>query len=385
MSTATVTQTGNRMEETTRGGELTRGTKVPTVITTSDDFRTSLSSWRQHQFHILTPIADFRALPPQYGLMPATVQINTDLTAGEVYQDKLFCEDGEVAISKIGLSKIALAAGMSIKTERTDPRTMSNYWEVRASARFTGIDGTPQELDATEELDLRDGSERSRKVMGRNNSQPALTAARAKGLRNCEARAVNAVIRQFGIKQKYKITELQRAFVVMRVVFQPDMSDPVQAQFVMERALAGTATLYGRQERTAAAAPQLLDEIGDTRSVDPRPVGSSSSPLAQGSASTPSTPKVGTGLKVVEVKPKSGKTGERDWTVYQVSFSDGRVGATFDEAMAKTAYKARDGKADVEVLITETARGPKLEEIAIVTSGAGDDELPLDLPDFSKL
>jgi hypothetical protein len=173
--------------------------------------------------------------------MPAQVRINPDVTAGEVYQDRLFCKEGEVALTKLALSKIAAVAGMSIDTYRTDPRTIPNLWEVKATARFMGIDGTLQALAATEELDLRDGTARAERVMGSNRSTAALQAVRAKGLRNCETRAINAAVRAFGIKQKYTIAELQKPFVVLRVVFQPDLSDPEVRRMVAARALQGSA------------------------------------------------------------------------------------------------------------------------------------------------
>ncbi len=347
------------------GGELTK-VHTPTVITTPEDFRTTRQGWLEQSFHILTPVADFRALPPCFGLMPAQVQINPDPAKGEVYSDPLFCKDGEFALTKQGLSKIAIAAGMSIRTERTDPRTIQNLWEVKATARFIGIDGTPQDLDATEELDLRDGTARSEKVMGRDRKVGALIAARSKGLRNCEARAVNAAIRLFGVKQKYTAAELAKPFVVLRVMFIPDMTDPETRRFITERALQGTTALYANATRAALPEPEHLDTIG-----------------AEPSATAP--PPASDVLLVSEVASKNGSTDGRPWTLFRVSFSDGRYAGTFDMKLAEKARKAKDGKIPVrQVAIDESGRNPKLT--TLVLAGEPEDvALPLDMPDLDKL
>ncbi len=244
------------------------------IITTPSEFRGSVQRWRENRFHVLSPAVDFTALPPQWGLLPVKVEINTDETVGEVYRDPLFCKEGEVCLTKNGLTKISQAAGMSIKTTRMDPRTIANYWEVQAAVRITGLDGTPQEWTATEELDLRDGSERSKKVMGRNNATGALIASRSKGMRNCEARAINAAIRLYGIKQKYTLKELESPFIVVRMLFQPDMSNPTQAAIATSQALGGVSALY--QSTPLASLPAAH---GDVIDVIPGHTGTQGAPV----------------------------------------------------------------------------------------------------------
>lgn len=251
------------------------GTAVTTVVAREDassavirsprEFESQVKLWQQDRCHVLTPFANFQSMPAHYGLVPALVHINPNEAAGDVYVDRQFCKDGEVAIAKLGLSKLAMAAGMSIRTERTDNRQIANLWEVRATVRFVGIDGTPQTLDATEECDLRDGTGRADKALGRDKNQSSLMAARSKGLRLCEAKAINAAIRQFGVRQKYTKAELAKPFAVVRVVFLPDMADPLQRQMVTERAMGGSATIWGASVPALSAAatePEHLDTIG---------------------------------------------------------------------------------------------------------------------------
>ncbi len=319
-------------------------TTTPTqagIITTAQAFKGSLENWRQHQFHVLTPAAAFTALPPQWGLLPVKVEINIDEAFGEVYQDKLFCKADEVCLTKNGLSKIAQAVGMSITTERTDPRTIANYWEVRATARFIGLDGTPQQLQATEELDLRDGTERSQKVMGRDNKVGALVAARAKGLRNCEARAINAVIRLYGLKQKYTRDELRKPFMAVRMLFQPDMNNPTQAAIATQQALGGVSMLYPSTPLASLppAQPEVLDVIGQV----------ADSHAHQGTHAKAQEPAAPAPRKVdaVEIDLESG--------VHAITFEGGANVLTDQLDVAKAAQTAK--KAGAGVLVTSERRG----------------------------
>lgn len=244
----------------------------PAVIRSPREFQSQVKLWEQDRCHVLTPFANFQSMPAHFGLVPALVHINPNEAAGDVYRDGSFCKEGEVAIAKLGLSKLAMAAGMSIRTERTDNRQIANLWEVRATVRFVGIDGTPQTLDATEECDLRDGTGRAEKALGAQRNKSSLMAARSKGLRLCEAKAINAAIRQFGVKQKYTKAELAKPFAVVRVVFLPDMADPVQRQMVTERALGGSATIWGASAPALPAAatdPEYLDTIGAVEDAAP--------------------------------------------------------------------------------------------------------------------
>src|SRR6185369_13154252 len=107
---------------------------------------------------------------------------------------------------------------------------------------------------------------------------------RKHGLRNCEARAINAAIRECGcgIKQKYTRAELAKPFVVVRVAFQPDFSDPDIKRMVTQQAMSGVSALYPAAARELPARDVGDNEAGDT---GPKHVGSGST------ASTPGTQK----------------------------------------------------------------------------------------------
>ena len=220
--------------ETPETGLVRAGAR--SLITTQQALEQQLQVWQSQHVHALCPVIDFGALPEQYALVPAKVQIDPNPQMGEVYFNSQFCKPGEVALSAIGLQKLAHCAGISLYTKRTDPRNIPNYWEYQAVARWTGLDGAPIERSATKEWDLRDGSDQLKGFTPKQISE-----ARKHGGRNAETRAINAAIRQLGIKQKYTTEELKKPFGLVRVVYQPDMRDPVQRAIVAQSALGASA------------------------------------------------------------------------------------------------------------------------------------------------
>jgi hypothetical protein len=238
---------------------------LPEIITSKDEFNDAVTDWRARQFNVLSPFTTISGLAPQHGLIASVVRISPDASKGgpgEVYDGLPFLAPNERALAKIALRKIAECGGISTTTVRTDPRTIPNYWEFKAIASYRGIDGSLVVREATTEWDLRDGSER---LKGWKANQ--ITEGRKNGLRNCEARAINAAIRECGcgLKQKYSVDELKKPFVVLRVMFQPDMSDPDTRRLVTERSMAGSSILYpaAQHQLPSPAAPPIDDTPPD--------------------------------------------------------------------------------------------------------------------------
>jgi hypothetical protein len=232
--------------------------KMPEVIRSSEDYERTFA-YLKSRYHLLTPVASFSGMAPQHGLVVAKVMISPDPADGEVYQDKLFCktgsrnqDDDEVAITKVGLRKLALAAGLNLSAEIL--LAEQNHWIVRGNCQFLGLDGSVQSFSATEEYDLRDGSPQVRK----NASEAEKRMARSHGLRGAESRALNAACREYGIRQKYTRGELKKAFVLMRMMFIPDASNEVQMRLVTQQALAGVSRMFPQPSLTT---PPSLEPI----------------------------------------------------------------------------------------------------------------------------
>jgi hypothetical protein len=220
------------------------------LITTKEAFAKKLQHWTARQYHVLCPAVNVGALPDGYALLPTAVQIDADPDHDEVYYNKMYCKPDEVALAKVGLRKIADCAGLTITTERVDPVPYQHhYWAIRATATWIGFDGAPQRRQSTMEWDLREGSLR---LKGFKPAQ--IEEARKHGLRNCETRAINAVIRELGVRQKYTRAELAKPFVIVRVMFQPDMSDPETRRMAAQAHFQGVGALYPQAQAKAPAA-----------------------------------------------------------------------------------------------------------------------------------
>lgn len=352
--------------------------RTPAIITTPQEYRDALTRWAGN-FNILTPFTNISGLAVQHGIIVSQIKINTDAAyggkggGGETYGGLPFLSKGskgqgspdeELAIAKIGLRKIAECGAISTSTLRTDPRNIQHYWEMKGIARYRGIDGAIITREATVEWDLRDGSDR---LKGWTPNQ--ISEARKNGLRNCEARAINAAIRECGcgIKQKYTRAELEKPFIVLRVAFQPDMSDPETKRLVTEHALGGANAMYPPTSHRELPAHDVADPP-DEGGGQPRRVGGGSTQTAAAVAkpaeSDPDAPPCEGAVRVVEIKSKTGEKNGRAWTCWTVVDSNGVEYSTFSKSLAESVERVRASKAWVEIVDEQNGEHRNIVEIA---------------------
>lgn len=260
--------------------------KTPAIITTPEEYRGALLRWQEQHFTVLTPFVQISGMAPSHGIVSTLIQVNANKDVGEVYDNSgglPFLKQGELALAKNGLRKIAEGLGISTRLEYISVGVIPHYWHVKAIATYKGLDGATVTREASVEWDLKDGSVRAREFGDRQIGQ-----ARKHGLRNCETRAINAAIRECGcgIKQKYSREELARPFLAIRVAFQPDMDDPETRRLITERALAGTGALYPAPASTVVPPADAFHE--DAPATAPRLVGSGASAAAS-AESAPAT------------------------------------------------------------------------------------------------
>lgn len=357
MSTTTVTR-----PETASQPPSAPVSPVPsTAISTPEDYANRLQAWTRAHCNVLTPFVTFSALPPQHAMIASRVEINPNPAFGEVYRDELFCDEDEVAIAKNGLMKIAQAAGISIDTLRTDPRTIPNYWEFKAIGTWRGIDGVPMMQTATLEYDLRDGAPRSVTM-----SAKRVVRARQYGSRGAESRAINALIRQFGVKQKYKLAEIAKPFVVLRVVFQPDMNDPEQRRMLAQQAMRGTSALFAHMPMDVAPALPIID--ADT--VDA---------TKPAETAKPAEPPSEYSMRVVGVEEKPWAKADKSGGVRYIVTVAGVTGAqqtysTLSEPLATKARGFVTSGAWVDVTTERKGRFENLMDIQPAQPFAADDD-----------
>lgn len=354
------TTTTTAVAEKPQGDALAKRTET---ITTPTQFEAAMAKWTGH-YNLLSPFTQITGLAPQHGIIASIVKINPDASKGgpgEVYNGLPFLSAGEVAIAKIGLRKIAEGAGISLESFRTDPRTIPYLWEFKAVATYRGIDGTQIRKEATAEWDLRDGAPR---LKGWTANQ--VSEGRKNGLRNAETRAINAVIRELGIKQKYTAAELAKPFLVLRVAWQPDPTNPDQMRMVAEQALRGTSALYG-SALPAPSSHQGGDVLDGDVVEEPRTVGSGTAaaePKADAKPD-PNVPPVEGAVRIERVDIKDGKNDKtgRAWKRFDIVDSNGEVASTFDATLAEVAKKFGQSKAWVELVIEQNGNYRNVIEI----------------------
>lgn len=237
--------------------------------------------------NLITPIAAVDSIMPMHQVSLRTVMIDTTLHGSQgpdCYQDKRFCADDEVALGKNGLAKLMNAGGVQIvEKRRLDDRAVLYLWEIEVVLAVRDFDGTLRQVIATKELDLRDGApdtvkperfcrthndanckscqwknfKKTGKVIPIEDS--ALSDKRRHGQSLCETMAIERGLRlMFALPQKLKIEDAAKPFVIPKLVFLPDLSDPEVKTAVLNHGLAGESALYGPPEnRRGRPYPQL--------------------------------------------------------------------------------------------------------------------------------
>ncbi len=365
-------------------------------ITTAADLARRIGEWKEAA-HVLTPAIAVSAIAPQHVVNVAVVVISPEVGDNGQGDDTYgldskgkglpWLKPGERAINRVGLMKLAQAAGLSwdaALSGRTDDRKERFYWEYKAVGHYVGFDGQVQTVVGTFELDLRNGSPA---LKGFQDSQ--IDQARKNGMRLCESKAQAAAIRELGLKQKYTAEELKKPFVILRTSFVPDLKDPEQRRMVAERGLAGASALYPTARQIGAGRPHADIDVEATRveTVDTRAgkvdtatgeiVGQAQPTNGHGAAAPaqiqqpPAGPTI-TAVSVLEGKTRpaldpSGKpipgTGGRAFTRYAVTFADGTEGATFDKGIGELAQELKMVGVPVEKVIEATAKGKNLVEL----------------------
>jgi len=358
---------------------------IPAVITGAEEYD-RVYRYLAGRHHVLTPVMAFSGMAPQHGLIMAKVLIDSDPAHGEVYQDRLFCKTGnkdplddEVAIAKVGLRKLALAGGLNLQADVM--RAERNYWVLRGYIRFVGLDGAVQTFSATEEYDLRDGSPQ---IRGWTAKQAE--AARAHGMRGGEARALNAACREYGIRQKYTRRELQKAFVVLRMMFIPDASNELQMRIVTERALQGMTQMYPQSNQGAPVLLDAIDGMGTPapaiKDVDGVVV---PTPPAAARAVVPGVPDGYVLIRKVTTEEKKRRAGVGTFLKYKCTDSNGEETVTIKKDIAKVllaCWNEQDWTKGRPVEITSEPNDYKEQEITEITALSDrEEEPPLPLED----
>jgi len=236
------------------------------------------------------------------------VRLDPDPENGDVYDPK---DDGKflrdkkdgtlnplkkVRITKQGLNKLTNTAGLIWSPSQSHPitdRSDKTYVAYRAVGGIRRPDGQPLFYAATYDMDLKLEKEKLLdKYEGQadnvipNTNPPKLWRGekshaeyveycvkrdmfqkRTNALKLCESGAKNRVIREvLGLKNAYTIAELQKPFVMARIIFQPDYTDKEVSRRLLDAHLAALTGIYGLPEPTTPGFSSK--EIQETEPID---------------------------------------------------------------------------------------------------------------------
>jgi len=195
----------------------------------------------------------------------------------------------EVSLNKYGLLRVLAAVGVSVEDPRwiQDGEREPYLWMCEVSGNVLEFDGARRRLPpGVGSLDARDGSadigewtpeEWAKRVAVANEQKSrekdsskhwkikaeainGWTAERVMQVRKygrqlAQAKAVNQLARNLGVRQSYTVDELKKKpFIAVRVAFVPDMTNTRIAEMVTAHHLGALHTLYP-QTAPAAALP----------------------------------------------------------------------------------------------------------------------------------
>lgn len=366
--------------------------------------------------HVLSPAVSATAIPSHIRINTVVDVIDTSFDpktgrGNDVYfqpsihksQKQGYGDDAtftplEVSLNATCIKRVMAGAGVSVTESKEIPTGERNYWKWQSKGKMRDFDGSWRDLPpGTAEIDLRDGSaqigEWTPQEWAKREAEAAERAktlkdsekwkakpkpingwtadrvmnARRFGLRLAEAKSLNALGRNFGLKQVYTLEELQKPFVIFRATFAPDMNDPEIKKMVTASELGMTNLLYPSASEVTALPAHPIDESamepessgGAPNTIDGHVVADEDLPF------TPTKPEPPRPVYHVSnvTRRKDGGFG-----IFTEETGQERL-CTDDEALANAAHSAMTGKLLVHMELEARGRERWIIEFAEAEKG----------------
>jgi len=207
--------------------------------------------------------ANLVAPAPSVGVLPEGCAVSfSRVWAGS---DCYSTGGGRFGLGKTTLNKIASAAGVSwdpIASGRLDDGSHPHYCRWRAVGSYVAFDGTRQVIVAEKEMDMREHSAQVEALQAKAKNGDAskqIREMRQHIQSHAETKAQLRAIRSLGVQTGYPSAELERPFVVARLMFTGETEDPVLrrefARMTAKAMLGGRTALFGGSELQPGAQP----------------------------------------------------------------------------------------------------------------------------------
>jgi len=268
----------------------------------------SNAQFNNENANVLVPTQELQQVSPWHAARTSVVHINPNPDAGDVYkvgsrwnEQKKETED-LYALTKPALMRIAAAAGIVWNWRESGPVVVDKDLVIyKAVGAIRLPDGSWQPIVAMKEISLTVIEEetyeanlkKAREYAADPKKQVALKGLtpeqwaqaqtranmlqwRKNKLMRAETGAMLRVIRAaLGMKSQYTREELEKPFVVPRIDFSPDYSDPEVRKAIISNGIQAMATLFGSIQSAQPAPFARLplvppeDEEEGARSIDP--------------------------------------------------------------------------------------------------------------------
>lgn len=240
----------------------------------------SLEEYRAKAYNVLVPSQTLKEYSDMHEPVLEQVTLSPETDSGDVYLQEQGNQKkpAKYALTKQALVKLSTCAGIlwhPTETRRTDDRSDKNYVSYQAVGGVRKSDGTWvfwkgeydldfEVIEAELEEQYRNKAakyEQSGESWWTKKSEDQkedyiqycirrdLLQKRKHKLKLAESGAMNRVIRALlGVKNNYTAKELQHPFVVCRVAFRPDYSDPEVRKQLTAASIEAMSSIYGPQK-----------------------------------------------------------------------------------------------------------------------------------------
>lgn len=233
-----------------------------TALAPFKEMRQVLAPFPAEKYHLLLPTAFF-GVSPIFIPMPTVVSVNAD-DEREVYATP-GARDGTLCLHSTKLEQIANAGGLdfdpSLEMHVHDFKSEPYLCQMSVGGWYIDSIGQRRLVGDGVTHDLRDGSKRSKLLLGQNGTNTkALDAGRQFCCEQARSRARARVIRKcMNLATSYTKAELAKPFVAIR--FRLNEADEDVKKALIARAVGATADLFGT--RRALPAPPATDATED--------------------------------------------------------------------------------------------------------------------------
>lgn len=245
----------------------------------------ALAEYRKGPYNVLIPSDTIQQLSAFHKPILEVVRISSDPKDKEVYD---VAGTGDFALHATALNKIAYAAGIvwdARGSGRTDNGSDPNQVSYKSQAAVRKEDGTYMLMHAEYLLDLavieeeireqkRKKAEKEGKPFDEASVKKEMLQKRKFRLQLAQTGAMDRVIRKIlGLKSTYKKEELQKPFVVPKICFSPDVSDPETRRILLQQGMEATNALFGPPSmRIPADRNAIPEKYEGSIDITPEPI-----------------------------------------------------------------------------------------------------------------